>query len=112
MMNRNQIINWFKNHYEITTVPMYNGDAYEFRLCGYKFAVMYSNLYFYNLGLTKNAQIDVFDSGGYELKDVSEKLLNTRLAKFKKRKQDLDKLSKQETVEIKLKALRKEFEDD
>jgi hypothetical protein len=38
--------------------------------------------------------------------------LKYKIANFKKRKQDLDKLSKQETVEIKLKALRKEFEDD
>lgn len=112
MMNRDQIIKWFENHYEITTVPVYNGNAYEFRLGGYKFAVMYSNLYFYNLGLIKNAQIGEFDSGGYDFKEVTEKMLNDRLAKFKKRKQDLDKLSKQETVEIKLKALRKEFEDD
>lgn len=112
MMNRDQIIKWFKNHYELTIVPMYNGNAYEFRLGNYKFAAMFSNLYFYNLRLTKNAQIEEGDSGGYEFKDVTEKLLNTRLAKFKKRNQDLSKLSKQETVEIKLKALRKEFEDD
>ena len=111
-MSRDQIIKWFKNHYEITTVPTYNGNAYEFRLGNYKFAAMYSNLYFFNLKLTKNAQIEESDSGGYDLKDVTEKMLNTRLAKFKKRNQDLTELSKQETVEIKLKALRKEFEDD
>ena len=111
-MNRDQIIKWFKNHYEITIVPMYNGDAYEFRLGNYKFAVLLSNLYFYNLRLTKNAQIEESDSGCDDFKDVTEKLLNTRLAKFKKRNQDLSKLSKQETVEIKLKALRKEFEYD
>ena len=46
------------------------------------------------------------------LKKLLKKMLNTRLSKFKKRNQDLSKLSKQETVEIKLKALRKEFEDD
>lgn len=111
MMNRNQIIKWFKNHYEITTVPIYNGDCYEFRLGNYTFAAMYSNLYFYNLRLTKNAQIEEGDSGVYDFKDVTEKLLNTRLAKFKKRNQDLSELSKKETVDIKLKALRKEFEE-
>ena len=111
-MNRDQIIKWFKNHYELTVVPMYNESAYEFRLGNYKFAAMFSNLYFYNLRLTKNAQIEECDSVGYDFKEVTEKMLNTRLAKFKKRNQDLSKLSKQETVEIKLKALRKEFEDD
>ena len=112
MMNRDQIIKWFKNHYSLTAVPMYNGSAYEFRLGNYKFAAMFSNLYFYNLRLTKNAQIEECDSIGYDFKEVTEKMLNTRLARFKKRNQDLSKLSKQETVEIKLKALRKEFEDD
>ena len=111
-MNKDQILKWFRNHYEFTVVPIYNGDAYEIRLCEYKFTVILANLYFYNLRLTKNAQIEVGDSGGYYFKEVTEKMLNDRLAKFKKRKQDLDKLSKQETVEIKLKALRKEFEDD
>lgn len=111
-MNRDQIIKWFKNHYELTVVPMYNGNAYEFRLGNYMFAAMFSNLYFYNLRLTKNAQIEECGSIGYEFKDVTVKMLNTRFAKFKKRKQDLTELSKQETVEIKLKALRKEFEDD
>ena len=111
-MNRDQIIKWFKNHYELTVVTMYNGSAYEFRLGNYKFAAMFSNLYFYNLRLTKNAQIEESDSIGYDFKEVTEKMLNIRLAKFKKRNQDLSRLSKQETVEIKLKALRKEFEDD
>ena len=111
-MNRDQIIKWFKNHLEFTIIPMYNGNAYEFHLGNYKFAAMFSYLYFYNLRLTKNAQIEECDSSGYDFKEVTEKILNTRLAKFKKRKQDLTELSKQETVEIKLKALRKEFEDD
>ena len=110
-MNRDRIIKWFENHYEFTVVPIYNGNAYEIRLGDYKFAVMYYNLCFYNLRLTKKAQIEVGDSGVYDFKDVTEKLLNTRLAKFKKRKQDLIELTKKETVDIKLKALRKEFEE-
>lgn len=111
-MNRDQIIRWFKNNNEITVVPVYNGNAYEILLGNYKFAAMFSNLYFFNLRLTKNAQIEVCDSGCYDFKDVTEKLLKYRIANFKKLKQNLIDLSKKETVEIKLKALRKEFEDD
>ena len=40
MMNKDQILKWFRNHYEFTVVPIYNGDAYEIRLGEYKFAVI------------------------------------------------------------------------
>lgn len=112
-MNRDQIIKWFKNQYEFTIVSTYNGSVHEIRLGNYKFAALcsFDNLCFYNLRLIKNAQIEVCDSGYYEFKDVTENLLNYRMAKFKKLIQDLTELTKKETVDIKLKALRKEFEE-